>query len=61
MQEFNKAIVALVMAILVIIEQLWGISAGPITPEFLTILLAVATPVLVWIVPNHPAATARSP
>lgn len=61
MQEFNKAIVALVMAILVIIDQLWGISVGPITPEFLTILLSVLTPVLVWLVPNHPASKGRSP
>jgi hypothetical protein len=53
--EFNKAIIALAMAILVIIDQLWGIRLGAITEESVTIILAVLTPVLVWLVPNWPA------
>ena len=59
MQEFNKAVVALVMAILVIIDQLWGISFGAVTEEAVTIVLAILTPVLVWLIPNHPQAKAR--
>ena len=54
--EFNKAIVALVMAILVIIEQLWGFHIAGISEQWLTMLLAILTPILVWLVPNHPAA-----
>lgn len=56
MGEFNKAIVALVMAALVIIEQIWGIKIGSISEETITIVLAVLTPILVWAVPNWPAA-----
>lgn len=52
MSEFNKAIVALVMAIFVIIDQLWGISFPGVTEEWITIVLALLTPVLVWLVPN---------
>jgi hypothetical protein len=55
MAEFNKAIVALVMAVLVIADQLWGISLGAITEESVTIVLAILTPILVWLVPNWPA------
>jgi uncharacterized membrane protein len=54
MAEFNKAIVALVMAVLVIADQLWGISFGHVTEESITIILAVLTPILVWLVPNWP-------
>lgn len=53
--EVNKAVVALVMAVLVVIDQAWGISLGPISEEWVTVLLAILTPVLVWLIPNHPA------
>jgi hypothetical protein len=59
MAEFNKAIVALAMAVLVIIDQLWGIDLGAVSEETVTIVLAVLTPILVWLVPNWP--TRRSP
>jgi hypothetical protein len=54
MAEFNKAIVATVMGLLVIADQLWGLSFGHVTEESITIILAVLTPILVWLVPNWP-------
>ena len=57
--DANKAIVAAVMAILVVIDQVWGIGFGAITEEWITVLLAILTPVFVWLIPNskeHPKA-----
>lgn len=50
--EYNKAWVSLIMAILVIIDQIWGINFG-LDQEKVTILLAVIWPFLVWLVPNR--------
>lgn len=55
--EFNKAIVALIMAALIVIEQIWGFSASWLTEELITTILAVLTPILIWLVPNLPADT----
>lgn len=50
---FNKAIVALVMSALIIIETLTGINIG-LTEGTLVTILSVLTPVLVWLIPNYP-------
>lgn len=50
----EKSLAAAVMAILVVIDQVWGIGFGPITEEWITVLLAILTPVVVWLTPNHP-------
>ena len=57
MGEFGKAIVALILAILVVIEQLTGWSAADngITEEWITIVLTLLIPVAVWLVPNRPS------
>jgi len=52
MAEYNKSWVALIMAILVIIEQHAGPSLG-ISEAWLTDLLAIITAFLVWLVPNR--------
>jgi hypothetical protein len=58
MAEFNKAIVAVVMGLLVIADQLWGLSFGHVGQETVTIILAALTPIFVWLVPNWPKAPA---
>jgi hypothetical protein len=50
----DKAIVALIMAILVILEQQAGLSLG-IGEQWVTELLAIISAFLVWLVPNKPA------
>ena len=59
MTEFNKAIVAAIMAILVLIDQIWGISFPHLSEEWITGILVVLTPILVWLVPNKPTEHAR--
>lgn len=53
--EANKAIVAAIMAILVVVDQVWGISFAGISEEWITVLLAFLTPVFVWLTPNRKA------
>lgn len=54
---YNKAWVALIMALITIIEQWTGWSFG-IGEEAATAFLALLTPILVWLVPNaRPAGT----
>ena len=50
--EYNKAWVSLIMAILVIADQVWGIKLG-LNEETVTIILAIIWPLLVWLVPNR--------
>jgi len=52
MGEYNKSWVALIMAILVIVEQHAGPTLG-ITEAWLTDLLAIIGAFLVWLVPNR--------
>lgn len=51
-QEHQKGIVALVMAILLIIEDWTGWSTGGITEEWVITILGVLTPIVVWLTPN---------
>ena len=48
----QKAIVALIIAALQIIELITGWSSG-ITEQYLLMVLAVLSPILVWVVPNR--------
>jgi hypothetical protein len=50
--SYNKAIVSLIMAILVIIDQAFGIKIGVLSEENITIVLAVIWGILVYFVPN---------
>ena len=48
---FDKALVALIMAVLNILQSVFHISVG-ISPDTLTVIIAALTPVLVWLFPN---------
>ena len=48
----EKAIVAVVMAVLLIIDQWFGTHWG--NEQVVETILAVLTPILVWLVPNRP-------
>ena len=50
--ENAKAIVAAIMAILVVIDQVFALKVG-VSEEVVTIVISVITPLLVWLVPNH--------
>lgn len=53
MQEYSKAIVAAIMAILVLVDQIWSISLGNVlTEEVITVILTILTPILVFLIPN---------
>lgn len=54
MAEYNKSWVALIMAVLVILQQHFGLALG-ITEAWLTDLLAIISAFLVWLVPNRAA------
>jgi hypothetical protein len=49
----DKALVALVMAVLFIITTVWGENWwSHVTEESVAVILAVLTPVFVWLFPN---------
>jgi purine-cytosine permease-like protein len=52
MTNHNKAIVALIMAILVVLEQIFGIPTRGVPQEWVTAVLAAITPIVVWLIPN---------
>lgn len=59
MSEYNKAWAALVMAILMLLELYLGVRIfTSVSEEAVLSVLAIATPVLVWLVPNFPRAAA---
>ena len=50
--EYRKAWVSVIMEILVILDQLFGIRWGVLTEEYVTLVLAVLWPFLVLFIPN---------
>lgn len=50
--EYSKALVALIMAILMILEEWFGISFPGLSEQWVITLLALITPILVWVTPN---------
>ena len=52
MNNYNKAWVALIMAIIIVVEDVTGWGSG-ITEEWVIATLAILTPILVWLVPNR--------
>lgn len=50
--EFNKAIVALVLSALSLIELGTGWQSG-VTEDWLLATIAIITPILVWAIPNR--------
>jgi hypothetical protein len=51
--SIDKALVALVMSALFLLNYFTGITTG-FTEEMVTAAVGVLTPVLVWLVPNKP-------
>lgn len=54
MSAYNKAWAAAVVAALTLVELYTGFSLG-LSENAILALLAVLSPVLVWLVPNRPA------
>lgn len=50
---YNKTLVSALMSLLILIDQWWGISIGWLTEEWLTSLLAIISPILVYYTRNH--------
>jgi hypothetical protein len=50
--SIDKALVALVMGLLFIIQQFTGMSLSWISQETVTTVIGLLTPVLVWAIPN---------
>lgn len=49
----DKALVALIGAVLVIINTIWGVDwFDHITEESITVIISVLMPLLVWLIPN---------
>lgn len=49
---YNKAIVAVIMSVIALIEEFYGKQLG-ISEEWVLTTIAILTPVLVWLVPNR--------
>lgn len=64
MGQFNKALVALIMAAVMIVQRIWHIDLG-LDENTVTIIVAGLSPILVYLVPNFPgsstSSTLRSP
>jgi hypothetical protein len=57
---FDKALIALLLAVLSILNLLWGIDLfGVHTEEAVGIVIAVLIPILVWWFPNLPTTRLR--
>jgi len=52
----DKALVALIMGVLFILQTYTGFSLAWLTPETISTIVGLITPVLVWAIPNKPAA-----
>ena len=50
----DKALIAIVMGVLSLLNLLFGINFG-IDPAALSSIIAALTPVLVWLIPNKTA------
>ena len=52
MENIQKAIVAVIMAVLLLIETWFGWKSEYISEEWILSILAILTPFLVWLIPN---------
>lgn len=53
--SIDKALVALIMGLLFIIQTYTGFSLSWISPETVSTIVGLLTPVLVWAIPNKKA------
>lgn len=49
---YNKALVSLIMSILLILDEWFGVSFPGLSEQWIITLLAVLSPILVWMTPN---------
>lgn len=53
--SLDKAIAAGIMALIYIVNSVWGVDwFDHITEEYVSVIIAVLTPLFVWLVPNRP-------
>lgn len=50
--SIDKALVAMVMGVLYILNTFFGLNVGWISQETVTTIIGLLTPVLVWAIPN---------
>ena len=55
--SIDKALVAMVMGILFIVQTYFGLNTSWISQETVATIIGLITPVLVWAIPNKPAAS----
>ena len=50
--SIDKALVAAIMGVLFIVQTYTGLSMAWVTPDTITTIIGLITPVLVWAIPN---------
>jgi hypothetical protein len=55
--SIDKALVALAGAVVYLLTALFGVNVSWLSPEMIQNGVTFLTPLLVWLVPNKPAAT----
>lgn len=50
--SIDKALVALIMGLLFIVQTYTGLSVAWLTPDTVATIIGLITPVLVWAMPN---------
>ncbi len=53
--SIDKALVAAIMGLLFIVQTYTGFSLAWLTPETISTIVGLVTPVLVWAIPNKKA------
>lgn len=53
--EYNKTLVSVLIGILILIDQWWGIGIGSMSSQWVTTILVIIESILVYWVRNHPA------
>lgn len=51
--SIDKALVAMVMGLLFILQTYTGLSVAWLTPDTVATIIGLITPVLVWAIPNR--------
>ena len=54
--SIDKALVAAIMGVLFIVQTYTGLSMAWVTPDTITTIIGLITPVLVWAIPNKKVA-----
>ena len=54
--SIDKALVAAIMGVLFIVQTYTGLSMAWVTPNTITTIIGLITPVLVWAIPNKKVA-----